>query len=84
MNKDSYSYEIPSFISFAQLLNAHLGTCISYIRLILTTLFLASFIVIIHVSAMQLLSLLSLFDLPNYQMISRGKYCLNHGGLIYL
>ena len=24
----------------------------------------------------------SLFDLPNYQLISRGKYCSNHGGLI--
>ena len=50
-----YFHSCPSSISFAQLLNAHLGTCISYIRLILTTLFLASFIVIIHVSAMQLL-----------------------------
>ena len=24
----------------------------------------------------------SLYDLPNYQLISRGKYCSNHGGLI--
>ena len=24
----------------------------------------------------------SSFDLPNYQLISRGKYCSNHGGLI--
>ena len=24
----------------------------------------------------------SLFDLPNYQLISRSKYCSNHGGLI--
>ena len=24
----------------------------------------------------------SLFALPNYQLISRGKYCSNHGGLI--
>ena len=24
----------------------------------------------------------SLFDLPNYQLISRGNYCSNHGGLI--
>ena len=24
----------------------------------------------------------SLFDLPNYELISRGKYCSNHGGLI--
>ena len=24
----------------------------------------------------------SLFDLPNYQLISRSKYCPNHGGLI--
>ena len=23
-----------------------------------------------------------LYDLPNYQLISRGKYCSNHGGLI--
>ena len=50
-----YFHSCPSSISFAQLLNSHLGRCISYIRLILTTSFLASFIVIIHVSAMQLL-----------------------------
>ena len=24
----------------------------------------------------------SLFDIPNYQLVAKGKYCSNHGGLL--
>ena len=42
----------------------------------------AASVICLHETWLSSESSTSLYDLPNYQLISRGKYCSNHGGLI--